>query len=180
MEIRTYPSRNNYFNVGVSELCDEGVIFRQEKEKLIVVCIAPWSIREVALASWLKDWNESRVLIVSETRFFPLARYFQIGNKEVINICHSSEFFSVFDDFLWSGKLGGGGIKESNNHLTEMEYYSLQSTLNGISADKQALIMGISRKTVFGHRAASARKLSVRKLSHLLSPKILYSSKPVI
>jgi len=33
---------------------------------------------------------------------------------------------------------------------------------------------------VFGHRAASARKLNVRKLSHLLSPRILNLSKVVV
>lgn len=175
MKIRTYPSSNNYFNVGISALCDAGFQFRKRKEPLLVVCIAPWSIRNVVFASWLGSWSKSRVLIVSDTRFFPLARYFQLRNNRVIDVCHITEFYGVFGDFLWSGKLSEEKHEKGITHLTDMEYISLQSALEGISAEKQALVMGMSKKTVFTHRAASARKLSVKKLSHLLSPKILNS-----
>lgn len=61
MEIRTYPSRNNYFNIGISEMCDEGFKFRGPKEALIVVCIAPWSVKEVVLSNWIRNFNGSRV-----------------------------------------------------------------------------------------------------------------------
>lgn len=175
MKIQTYPSSNSYFNAGISALCDAGFQFRRRKESLLVVCMAPWSVRKVVSASWLVSWNRSRVLIVSDTRFFPLARYFQLRNNRMIEICHIAEFYGVLGDFLWSGKLNGGEYNKSINHLTDMEYISLQSALEGISAEKQALLMGMSNKTVFSHRAASARKLSVKKLSHLLSPKILNS-----
>ncbi|CAK9887093.1 MAG: hypothetical protein XXXJIFNMEKO3_LKCDNKCA_00041 (plasmid) [Candidatus Erwinia impunctatus] len=175
MKIQTYPSSNNYFNTGISALCDAGFQFRRRKESLLVVCMAPWSVRKVVSASWLESWNESRVLIVSDTRFFPLARYFQLRNNRMIDICHITEFYGVLGDFLWSGKLSGREYDEGITHLTDMEYISLQSALEGMSAEKQALVMGISKKTVFTHRAASARKLSVKKLSHLLSPKILNS-----
>jgi len=180
MEIRTYPSRNNFFNVAISEICDEVFKFRRPSETIMVVCIAPWSVRDVVSASWLKYWNKTRVLIVSDTRFFPLAKYYQLGNEELIDICHTSEILSVMDDFLWSGKLCGEKNMESITHLTDIEYFSLKSALDGISVDNQALTMGLSRKTVFGYRASSARKLNVRKLSHLLSPKILNLSKSVV
>ncbi|WP_428984014.1 LuxR C-terminal-related transcriptional regulator [Pantoea agglomerans] len=47
-----------------------------------------------------------------------------------------------------------------------------------MSVEKQAMSMGLSTKTVFTHRAASARKLSVKKLSHLVSSKILNAYQP--
>lgn len=176
MEIRTFPRRNNYFNAGISALCDAGFHFRKSKEELIIVCMAPWSVRDVVSASWMKSWVESKILIVSDSRFFPLAKYLQLQNRDIIEVCHTLEFYGVLRDLLWQGKLYSIKQEVGTPHLTDMEYVSLQYALDGISAEKQAMSMGLSSKTVFTHRAASARKLSVKKLSHLLSPKILNSS----
>lgn len=176
MKIRTFPLRNNYFNAGISALCDSGFHFRKSKGELTIVCMAPWSVRDVVLASWMKSWAESKILIVSDRRFFPLAKYLQLQNREFIEVCHTSEFYGVLGDFLWRGKLYNIKQEVGTPHLTDMEYVSLQYALDGISVEKQAIFMGLSSKTVFSHRAASARKLCVKKLSHLLSPKILNSS----
>lgn len=176
MDIRTFPHTNNYFNAGISALYDSGFHFRKIKEELIIVCMASWSVRDVALASWIKSWNKSKVLIVSDSRFFPLAKYLQLKNRDIIEVCHTSEFYGVLGDFLWRGKLYSIKHEAGTPHLTDMEYVSLQYALNGISVEKQALYMGLSSKTVFAHRAASARKLNVKKLPHLLSPRILNSS----
>lgn len=176
MEIRTFPSSNNYFNAGIASLYDPAFHFRRNEEELIIVCIASWSIRDVVSASWLKRWVKSKILIVSDSRFFPLAKYLQLQNRDIIEVCHTSEFYSVLGDFLWRGKLYR--IKEAigETHLTDMEYISLQYALDGVSAEKQARNMGLCSKTVFTHRAASARKFNVKKISHLFSPRILNSS----
>ena len=173
MEIRTFPSRNNYFNAAISALCDTGFNFREKREELIIVCIASWSVRDVVSANWLKYWIASKILIISDSRFLPLAKYFQIKNRDNIEVCHISEFYGVLGDFLWRGKLYSIKQEIGTSHLTDMEYVSLHYALEGISVEKQAMSMGLSTKTVFTHRAASARKLSVKKLSHLVSPKIL-------
>lgn len=173
MEIRTFPRRNNYFNAAISALCDAGFHFRKKREELIIVCMASWSVRDVVSAFWLKYWVKSKILIVSDSRFLPLAKYFQIQNRDIIEICHTSEFYGVLGDFLWRGKLYSIKQEIGTPHLTDMEYVSLHYALEGISVEKQAMSMGLSTKTVFTHRAASARKLGVKKLSHLVSPKIL-------
>lgn len=177
MEIRTYPSRNIFFNIGISALCDTGIHIRKNEQELIIVCMASWSVKDIVFASWLKSWNKSRILIVSDTRFFPLAKYFQIRNNDIIEVCHTSELYSVLGEFIWRGRFYRIEQEEDVNPLTDMEYISLQNALDGISAQKQAKTMGLSSKTVFTHRIASARKLNVKKLSHLLSPKILNSSR---
>lgn len=179
MGILTYPPGNNYFDIGITVLCDAGFKFRKRRERLLVVCMAPWSVRDVVFASWLQSWNKTRILIVSDARFLPLAKYFKLKNDEVIDICHTSELYSVLGDFLWEGALITEEPEEKIPHLTDMEYISLYSALDGVSAEKQASLMGISKKTVFTYRENSARKLNVRKLSHLLSPQILHSCQPV-
>lgn len=176
MEIQTFPCRNNYFNAGVSALYNAGFHFSKSKKDLIVVCIAPWSVREVVSACWLKSWVSSKILIVSDSRFFPLAKYLQLQNRDIIEVCHTLDFHSVLGDYIWKGRLYKIKQQSGIPHLTDMEYVSLQYALDGISAEKQALSMGLCSKTVFAHRAASARKLNVKKLSHLLSHKILNSS----
>lgn len=173
MQIRTFPRRNHYFNAAISALCDPGFNFRKSKEELIIVCMAPWSIRDVVSASWMKSWVKSKILIVSDSRFFPLAKYLQLQNRGIIEVCHTLEFYGVLGDFLWRGKLYSIEEEIGIPHLTDMEYVSLQYALDGISVEKQAMSMGLSSKTVFAHRAASAKKLNVKKLSHLISPKIL-------
>lgn len=173
MEILTFPRGNIFFNAAIYALCDAKVHFRKSREELIIVCIAPWSLKDVVSAYWLKSWDRSKILIVSDSRFFPLAKYLQIQNRNIIEVCHTLEFYGVLRDFLWRGKLYSIKKDIGIPHLTDMEYISLQYALDGISAKKQAMSMGLSSKTVFTHRAASARKLNVKKLSHLLSPKIL-------
>lgn len=173
MEIRTFPRRNNYFNAAISALWDAGFHFRKKKEELIIVCIASWSVRDVVSACWMKYWIKSKILIVSDSRFLPLAKYFQMQNRDIIEVCHTTEFYGVLGDFLWRGKLYSIKQEIDTPYLTDMEYVSLQYALEGISVKKQAMSMGLSTKTVFTHRSASARKLSVKKLSHLVSPKIL-------
>ena len=178
MKIQTFPRSNNFFNAAISALCDPGFHFRKKREELIIVCMASWSVREVVSAYWLKHWVKSQVLIVSDSRFLPLAKYFQIQNRKFIEVCHISEFYGVLGDFLWRGELYSIKQESCPSHLTEMEYVSLHYALEGISVEKQAKSMGLSIKTISTHRAASARKLSVRKLSHLVSPKILNAYQP--
>lgn len=179
MKIQTFPRRNNYFNAAISALCDAGFRFRKKKrEELTIVCMASWSVRDVVSAYWLKYWVKSRILIVSDSRFLPLAKYFQIQNRKFIEVCHTSEFYGVLGDFLWRGELYSIKQEIGTPHLTDMEYVSLRDALEGISVEKQAKSMGLSTKTVCSHRAASVRKLSVKKLSHLVSPKILNAYQP--
>ncbi|MEI2606847.1 LuxR C-terminal-related transcriptional regulator [Erwinia aphidicola] len=174
MKIRAFPSINQYFNTALSALCDEGFNFREKKrEEIIIVCMASWSLQDVVSAFWLKYWDKSKILIVSDSRFLPIAKYFQIKNRDIIEICHTLEFYGVLEDYLWRGKLYSIKQEFDTPHLTDMEYVSLHYALEGISVEKQAMSMGLSTKTIFTHRAASARKLRVKKLSHLFSPKIL-------
>lgn len=175
MEIKTFPRKNNYFNAGISALCDAGFYFRKSSEDLMIVCMAPWSIRDVVFASWMKSWAKTKILIVSDSRFFPLAKYLQLKNRDIIEVCHTSEFYGVLGDFLWEGKLYSIKQEVGTPHLTDTEYVSLQYALDGISAHRQARVMGMCYKTVYAHRGALAKKLNVKKLSHLLSPKILNS-----
>lgn len=176
MELNVFPRWNNYFNAGVSALCDEGFNFRKCKEQLTIVCMASWSVRDVIYANWIKRWGRSKVLIVSDSRFFPLAKYLQLQNRGIVEVCHTLEFYDVLGDYLWRGKLDRIEQEIETPHLTEMEYVSLQYALGGVSAEEQAIFMGLCSKTVFSHRSASARKLNVKKLSHLLSSRILNSS----
>jgi len=178
MKIQTFPRSNNYFNAAISALCDPIFHLQKKRQELVIVCMASWSVRDVVSAYWLKHWIKSKVLIVSDSRFLPLAKYFQIQNRNFIEVCHTSEFYGVLGDFLWRGELYSIKQESCPSHLTEMEYVSLHYALKGISAERQAKSMRLSTKTVFTHRAASAKKLSVKKLSHLVSPKILNAYHP--
>lgn len=181
MSIFTFPSSNTYFNLGMYALLDTSLNFREKQEKqekqekLVIVCMAPWSIRDIVFSKWLQSWSESKILIISDRRFFPLAKYLQIQNSELIEFCHISELFNVLESFFSKGGIDKIKNEEDITHLTYMEFISLQNALNGVSAHQQAKAMGLSCKTIFTHRKSSAKKLKVRKLSHLLSPKILYS-----
>lgn len=179
MQVRTFPSGNNYFNAAISAYLDADMPQEKDKERIIIVCMAPWSIRDVFFASWLKTWSHSKVLIVSEERFLPLAKYYQIRNNNIIDVCHTSELYNELRCFFRRGRFNKTMNHSDIPHLTDMEYFSILNALNGTSVCKQALYMGLSTKTVFSHRATSAKKLNVKKLSHLLSPKILNSPRSV-
>lgn len=176
MDIKIFPRSNNYYYAGISALYDERFRFNENKEDLMIVCITHWSFRDVVSANWIRKWIKSKILIVSDSRFMPLAKYLQMKNRDIVEVCHTLELNSILGDYLWRGKLYRIEQDICTPHLTDMEYFSLQYALDGISVEKQALSMGLCSKTVFSHRSASARKLSVKKLSHLLSPKILNSS----
>lgn len=173
MDIRIFPYNNNYFNAAITALCDIGFDYRETRDELIIVCIAPWSIKDVISAYWLQKWTKSKILIVSDSRFFPLAKYLQLQNKDTIEVCHTLEFYSVLGDYLWCGELNSLESEIGTPHLTEKEYFCLRYVMEGISAEKQAISLGVSPKTVFGQRAALAKKLNVKKLAHLISPHIL-------
>ena len=176
MQVRTFPSGNFYFNAGISACLDEDIPQKADKERIVIVCMASWSIRDVFFASWLKTWSQSKVLIVSDKRFLPLAKYYQVKNKNIIDVCHTSDFYNELRFFVSRGSFNRTKKNCNIPHLTDMEYFSILNALNGTSVGKQALTMGLSTKTVFSHRATSAKKLNVKKLSHLLSPKILNST----
>lgn len=173
MGILTFPCENEYFKLALSALLDDGGGVKHKKEMLLVICLASWSLKEVIDASWIKSWSASKILIVSEKRFFPLAKYLQLRNRDLIEICSTGEFYSVFRCYMISGQLGKICNPQCLVHLTDMEYISLRRALGGESVHWQALRMGVSCKTVFSHRATAARKFGLKKISHITSTKIL-------
>lgn len=172
MSVLIFPCKNQFFKHAIMSLLDEGFVLRKKREKLLIVCLASWSLKEVLFASWIKYWNVTKILIVCEERYLPLANYLQLRNKNSIKICNTLDFYNIFRYYLCCGELCKLSHSHCFIHLTDMEYVSLQRALDGESVQWQAQRMGISCKTVFSHRATAAKKFGLKKISHIISSKI--------
>lgn len=170
MNLSAFPHKNYYFNAGLEALqglknfCTTGL------HTVIVVNLNQWSLKEVVSSSWMESSDSGKVLIISNTRLFPLAKYYQNKNRNIIAICTESESLKVLGDFCSGRLMGKIDTDYPKPHLSEKEFISLRYALNGVSAKEQARSMGVCAKTAFAFRYNVAKKLQVKKLSHLLSP----------
>ena len=169
MNLSAFPPKNYYFNSGLEALqgltktCTIGL------HAVIVVNLTQWSLKEVVSSPWMENSASEKVLIVSNIRFFPLAKYYQFKNSNIVAICTESESLKVLGDFICGRLVEQGSNDYQKPHLTEKEFISLRYALDGVSAKEQAQEMGVCTKTVFAFRYNLAKKLQVKKLSHLLS-----------
>lgn len=168
MNLSTFPLKNHYFNIGLESLWGLNSSYITNSGNIIVISLSQWSLRDVVSSTWLEKLDFGRILIISHSQFFPLARYYQLKNKNVIAICEESESVKVLDVLCLGYTLEQRETYYGKSHLTDKEFISLRYALNGVSAKEQAISMGLCTKTAFRFRDNVAKKLQVKKLSHLL------------
>lgn len=168
MNFSTFPLDNVYFNKGFEALWGLNSCLLINNNDVIVVSISSWSVKDVVSSAWIEKLEHGSIIIISHRRFLPLAKYYQRINKNVIEICEEADSVEVLYALCHGWSITRIPIRHEISHLTEKEFISLRYALDGVSAKEQAYSMGISPKTVFRFRDSLAKKLQVRKLSHLM------------
>lgn len=169
MNLNVFPHKNHYFNVGLEALQGAKSSFTTDSDTVIVVNLTQWSLKEVVSSDRMENSDSEKILIISNAQLFPLAKYYKLINDNIIAICTESESMKVLRDICSNKVLTLRSTENTKPHLTEKEFVSLRYFLNGESARVQAEKMGVDIKTAFAFRYNLAKKLQVKKLSHLLS-----------
>lgn len=172
MTLSAFPHKNYYFNTGLEALQELKRFRTTDLNAFHMVNLTQWSLKEVISSLWMENPGSRKLIIISNTQLLPLAKYYKIKNNNVLSICEESESLKVLGDFCSGRDIGKRDFYYKKPHLTENEFISLRCALNGVSAREQAKKLGVSTKTAFAFRYTLAKKLQVKKLSHLLAPVI--------
>lgn len=109
-----------------------------------------------------------KIVIIFDSQFYSLAKYFQLENTNFVAICEESKSVKLLDVLCLGWSMEKRYTHYKRSHLTRKEFISLRYALNGISAKEQANSMGRCAKNAFRFRDNVAKKLQVKKLPHLL------------
>lgn len=170
MNLRAFPHKNYYFNIGLESLEEVNGFCDTEADSIFVVNLNQWSLKDVVLSQCLESPDTGRIFLISSSQYIPLANYYQMINKNIIAICQEAESVMALRNLLRDKVVSQAVISYNYPHLTEREFISLYYLFNGVNAHEQASFMGLRAKTVYTFRDNLAVKLQVKKISHLLLP----------